>query len=72
MPKANFIIKKWNGEYGNKSVFVVEDTKTNKQSLFTPGRMSDLTWVSKDLAADHKKWQDFENEPIDNLSDVAF
>jgi len=69
---AKFSILKWNGNYGGKAVFVVQDNSNKKQSLFTPGRVKDVTWVDKDLAGEMKDWENFENEPIENLSDVIF
>lgn len=65
---------KWNKKYGTNAQFVVKDNTTNKQSLFSPARPSDLTWVDKDLSSssEYKDWDDFGNEKIDNLNEVVF
>jgi hypothetical protein len=65
---------KWNGKYGDESVFVVLDTSNQKQSFFTPDKLSDLTWVESDLtvAQETRGWEDFGREKIKNLEDVVF
>jgi len=67
-----FSIKKWNGKDGKEAVFVVEDNKTEKQSLFTPGKVKDMAWVDDDLVTPNKDWQDFGNEQIADLDKVLF
>lgn len=69
-----FMFVKWNGKYGDDAKFVVQNMQTDEQALFTPGEMEDITWTNKGLAdADEfKTWQDFGNEKVDDLSDVAF
>ena len=71
---TGFTFLKWNGKYGRDSKFVVRDNSTGKQSLFTPGCMRDLVWTSSDLAntLEVKSWEDFGDETVDNLEDVAF
>lgn len=72
--EARYNILKWNGQDGDNAVFVVRDNQKGMYSLFTPDKLSDLTWVKQDLsnAGDYKGWEDFEEEPIQNLEDVVF
>lgn len=72
MKTKGFTFLRWNGEYGKKAVFVVKDNKTNKQTLFTPERLEDIAWTDRNLADDYKNWEEFGNETVDNLEDVAF
>lgn len=69
-----FTLKKWNGEYGNTAKFVVEDDDTGKQCLFTPGKTEDIVWTTHDMTAtpEIKGWQDFGEEKVQDLEDVAF
>lgn len=70
-PRYNIL--KWNGKYGKEAVFVVRNNVSNKQSLFTPGRLSDLSWVLDDIASTQcKSWEDFGEEPCDDLARVVF
>jgi hypothetical protein len=70
---TGYTLLKWNGQYGRDAKFVVRDNSTGKQSLFTPGALRDVVWSSVDLAntLEMKKWQDFGDETVDNLEDVA-
>jgi hypothetical protein len=70
--KKGFTIEKWNGEYGEKAVFVVTDNVTHKQALFTPGREKDVAWSKDDLVEKQSDWKDFGSEQIANLEDVVF
>lgn len=67
-----YTLLKWNGTYGRDAKFVVRDNSTGKQSVFTPGRVSDLVWTSANLAESQgiKDWQDFDNEVVDDLEYV--
>lgn len=69
-----FTFLKWNKKYGTNAQFVVKDNSTDKQSLFSPARPSDLTWVDKDISKDgaYKEWDDFGNEQVENLNEVVF
>jgi hypothetical protein len=69
-----YTILKWNSQYGKGSKFVVRDDKNGKQSMFTPGRTQDLVWTTTplDKTPEIERWEDFGNESIDNLDDVAF
>lgn len=71
---AGFTFLRWNGKYGNNAKFVVQDNQSGKQSMFSPGRTQDLCWTSMDLATtpEISSWQDFGNEIVDSLEDVAF
>lgn len=71
---TGYTFLKWNGKYGRDAKFVVRDNSTGKQSLFTPGCMHDITWVTTDLASSPEmgEWEDFGEETVDNLEDVAF
>jgi hypothetical protein len=72
--EARYNLLKWNGKFGDSSIFVVLDNSNQKQSFFTPDKLSDLTWVDHDLtvAEETKGWDDFGREPIKNLEDVVF
>jgi hypothetical protein len=72
--QQSYTILKWNGQYGGRAKFVVRDNSSGKQSMFTPGRTQDLVWVRSDLAnaPEIQNWEDFENETVSNLEDVAF
>lgn len=72
MTESKYSILSWNGKEGIESVFIVKDNKTQKQALFTPGRLSDIVWVREDLTSTYSDWKDFEEEPADNLEDVVF
>ncbi len=65
---------KWNGQYSGDARFVVEDTANGKQSMFTPGRSQDVVWTTNKLdeTPEIKNWDDFGDETVDNLQDVAF
>lgn len=71
---TGFTILKWNSKYGRDAKFVVRDNATGKQSMFTPGFVNDVVWTSHDLstAPEMSKWEDFGDETVDNLEDVAF
>ncbi|MDP4224889.1 MAG: hypothetical protein Q8910_00770 [Bacteroidota bacterium] len=71
---TGYTFLKWNGKYGDDSKFVVRDNKNGKQSLFTPGRPEDLMWANTDLTQDPdiSEWQEFGDETVDDLTDVAF
>lgn len=74
MAKKGYTFLRWNKKYGTASQFVVKDNETNKQSVFSPARPSDLAWVTTDLAnsEDYKSWDEFGNEKVDDLSKVVF
>lgn len=65
---------KWNGEYGAEARFVVRNNEDGRQSMFTPGRTQDLVWTSNQLntTPEISKWQDFGEETVDELDEVAF
>lgn len=72
--EAHYSILKWNGQDGDNAVFVVRDNQKSAYSLFTPDKLGDLAWVKQDLSkvGEYKGWEDFEEEPIQNLEDVVF
>ena len=70
--ESGYTFLKWNKKYGGAAVFVVKRNSDNKQSLFSPGRVGDVTWVDKDLAAVKTDRDDFGNEQVTNLEDVVF
>lgn len=74
MEKTNspYILKLWNGKYGNGAQFIVQDTKTQKYALYSPARYKDIAWVADDLTKtpEYKSWESFEDEPVDDLSQV--
>ncbi len=71
---TGYTFLRWNGKYGRDAKFVVRDNASGKQSLFTPGCMHDITWVTTDLAntQETKDWETFGDETVDNLEEVAF
>ena len=71
--KSKYIMKVWNGKYGSGAQFVVQDTTNGKFALFSPARPKDITWVDTDLTkdADYKGWESFEDEPVDDLTQVV-
>lgn len=72
--EARYNLLKWNGKDGESAVFVVRDNQKGMFSLFTPDKLGDLAWVTQDLSktGEAKSWEDFEEEPIQNLEDVVF
>lgn len=71
---GRFTFLKWNGKYSGDAKFVVRDNNSGKQSIFTPGRVQDIVWTGNDLAGsqEFKGWEDFNNETVDDLEEVAF
>ena len=67
-----YTLLKWNSKYGRDAKFVVRDNSTGKQSVFTPGRVSDLVWTSANLSEypEIKDWSDFGDEVVDDLQYV--
>ena len=67
-----YLLKLWNKKYGNDAQFIVFDKKAEKYAEFTPVRPKDTTWVREDLTKldEYKDWESFEDEPIENLSQV--
>ena len=65
-------LKLWNKKYGKSAKWVVYDTETKKYALFSVDKTNDLAWVDADLTKDseYKGWDNWNNEPVDNLSDV--
>jgi len=72
--QGSYTFKKWNGQYGADAKFVVLDNKSGQQSMFTPGRTSDLVWTNTKLeeTPEISKWEDFGDETVEDLDDVAF
>lgn len=72
--KGKYLLKLWNGKYGNNAQFIVFDTTTEKYSLFSPVRSKDLAWTSTDLTKDedYKGWESFQDEPVENLDEIVF
>lgn len=68
-----YTILKWNGSYGEEAKFIVRDNQNGQQSVFIPGRTSDLVWTTSQLdkAPEIDAWEDFKEEKVDNLDDVA-
>lgn len=71
---TRYIIKTWNGKYGNGARFIVFDTSEEKYAEFAPTRPNDIAWVKEDLTKvdEYKEFQSFEDEPIDDLKNVVF
>lgn len=72
--KNKYLLKLWNGKYGNNAKFIVYDQETQKYSMFAPVRSKDLAWTSTDLTKDpdYKNWESFQDEPIDSLENIVF
>lgn len=72
--KGKYLLKLWNGRYGNNAKFIVFNTTTAKYSLFSPVRNKDLAWTATDLTKDpdYKDWESFQDEPVENLDEVVF
>ena len=72
--KAKYIIKTWNGKYGNSARFIIQDTSSGKFAEFAPVRPKDIAWVGNDLTKvdEYKDWQSFEDEPLDTLDGIVF
>ena len=72
--KARYNITLWNGKYGNGARFIVKDNTTGKFTEFSPTRPKDVAWVASDLGTqdEYKGWQDFQNEPVDDLNSIVF
>lgn len=68
-----YLLKLWNGEWSDKAKFVAYNPQTKKYTVFSPERPDDVIWVKEDItkSPDYKKWQDCEDEPIDDFSDAA-
>lgn len=67
-----FKIKRWNNKYGNAAKFVVFDEKADKYAEFSPANPKDIAWVSSDITKnpEYKSWDDWKDEPVDNLGDI--
>lgn len=74
MSANGYTFLKWNSKYGQDAKFVVQDNASGKQSMFTPGRTQDLVWTTAKLheTPEIAKWDDFGNETVEKLEDVAF
>jgi len=72
--ESKYLLKLWNGKYGNNAQFIVFDTTTEKYSLFSPARSKDLAWTATDLTKDedYKGWESFQDEPVENLDEIVF
>ena len=68
---SKYIIKLWNGEYGNKARFIIERSKDGKQTEFVPHNLKDYAWVAglTEQTA-YKGWDSFEDEPVNDLADI--
>lgn len=74
MNKSKYIIKVWNGKYGNNARFIIQEVASGKMTEFQPTRPKDLAWVGTDLTKqdEYKNWESFEDEPLDDLNNVVF
>lgn len=68
-----YTLLKWNEQYGEEAKFIVRDDQNGQQSVFIPGRVQDITWTTSQLdkAPEIDSWEDFKQEKVDNLEDVA-
>lgn len=72
--KAKFSILKWNGKYSDGALFIIRNNQNQKRTIFSVGKLSDVAWTDEKLETlkEYAKWQDFEEEPINNLADIVF
>lgn len=65
-------LKLWNKKYGKSAKWVVYDTQTKKYGLFSMGNTKDIVWTEQDISKDseYKGWDNWNNEPVENLEDV--
>lgn len=65
-------LKLWNGKYDRAAKFVVFDSKNKKYTEFSLDNPKDVAWVGHDLTQlpEYKSWEDFQDEPVDNLDDI--
>lgn len=66
---------RWNGYYGDESLFLVRDNSTGNESLFTPGYMHKIMWSEKSLELVFPQlltWKTFGYETVDDLDYVSF
>lgn len=70
MAESKYSLLLWNKKWGKQASFVVKDNEKNKFSEFTVGRVKDMVWVDKDISKDGSfaTWDDFQNEPVDDLN----
>ena len=69
-----FVLKKWNGEYGKDSGFVVQNKQTGKFAEYRPSeKKENIAWVDEDLTKNpkYKSWGFFEDEPLEKLEDIS-
>lgn len=71
---SKYSITRWNGKYGNGARFIVKDNTTGKYGEFAPTRPNDVAWVANDISkeSEYKDWEDFQNEPVDDLTAIVF
>ena len=69
-----YILKIWNGKYGNNARFIVFDKSTGKFAEFAPTRPKDIAWVKEDLTKmpEYKGWESFQDEPVEDLNNIVF
>ena len=68
-----YILKLWNGQWGNLARFVAYDPQIGKYTEYSPVNTLDMIWVDYDLtlSPEYETWQDCNDEPIEELDDVA-
>lgn len=71
---AKYLIKTWNGKYGNGARFIVYDTRNQKYAELAPTRANDVAWVNEDLTKvdEYKNWESFEDEPVEDIKNIVF
>jgi hypothetical protein len=49
-----------------------DDEKAGKYAEFSPANPKDIAWVSSDITKnpEYKSWDDWKDEPVDNLGDI--
>jgi len=73
--EIGYTFLRWNGLYGDASIFLVRDNSTGYESLFTPGYMQKIMWSEQNLELVFPQlltWETFGNETVDDLDYVAF
>jgi hypothetical protein len=72
--ETTYTLLKWNKKYSGEAKFVVRNNSTGQQAIFTPGRTQDLVWTKTDITTNPevKDWDEFGDETVSDLEEVAF
>lgn len=73
--ELGFTFLRWNGLYGDDSIFLVRENSTGYEGLFTPGYPERIKWFEFDLESmlsQFNNWEELGYETVDDLTDVVF